>query len=218
MPAGRKGPWPGPSVWRSPARAAMPKAWSAIPGSARAGCRRRPLTSRARWRSTRTPVCCNGGLLSEPGLPRMPASSAEGDRPRGGQQRVEIEVLFEVAGERIERRVDRMLIGLRARRAAQARKQRAAKTVIGEKAMHIAAGDQTVAADGPLGTAAERQHRPRQTGPASPAEMHFVARDRHGTGQVVAADISETLVVGESRLDVEQGQPGHGLRRPLHAV
>src|SRR5262249_45238221 len=99
------------------------------------------------------------------------------NRPRRGEQRVEIEALFEMIGERIERRFDRRIV-LRLALGPEPGQKRMPESVAGEQPVQIAAGDPVIAAHRAVGTAVEAQHWPRESRSGGDPEMHLVAAYR----------------------------------------
>src|SRR6516165_1829954 len=104
--------------------------------------------------------------------------------------------------ERIEGRLDLLLVGDLATIGAEPLEKGGAKQIAGEKAVQIASGDSAVAADATIAAADQTEHRPLELGPGRAAEMHLVAFDRHTRGKLDSGGLDEPLGTAEHSVDL----------------
>ena len=93
---------------------------------------------------------------------------------RDFQDPLDVEMRFQVVGERVQCRFYAGFVGQR-RRNAELREPRLAKGVTGEQAVHIGALHAAIGRDGAVGTTSDRQHRPHAVAAFAPTEMDLVA-------------------------------------------
>src|SRR3954471_7853691 len=89
----------------------------------------------------------------------------------------DIEMRFQMIGERVQRGFYAGFVGQR-RRDAEMREPRLSKGVAGEQAMHIGALHPAIGRVGAVSTAFDVKQGPRTVGPLAAAEVNLVALDR----------------------------------------
>ena len=124
MPAGRKRRWPARSAWRSPGRGTTPRHGRRSVARRRHAAAPTPPISPARCGSIVLACLIWAGWCSGHGWRRISRSPGEARRARRGEQRVEIEMGFEMVGERVEGRLDLGLVVELARRRRRAGRER----------------------------------------------------------------------------------------------
>ena len=216
MRVGRRARWRGRSVWHWPDRAATPRASSPIRGSATARARAATSDIVRALQLYRLACLIEGGLLLGAWLAvhahaallrrggRAAASSAERSR-----------LLLEVIGERVEGRLDLVLVGDVAAVRRRARHKGAAEGVARKQPVQIAAGDPPIGADAAVRAAARRSIGRSRPGPAS---LRDAFRSR-ATGIPVASSTPEAspsrLSPVENGVDVEEAESRHRLLSAL---
>src|ERR1700737_2650730 len=110
-----------------------------------------------------------------------------------------------MCGDRIERRVERLVIRDARTLAPEAGEKRASLRGAGEKPMHIAAAHTAIgrrrAIAAPIG---ETQHGPRAIWTKTAADMHFIAGERNAVLRPCALHARERFVARKFRINVEQ--------------
>ena len=78
-----------------------------------------------------------------------------------------------------------------------------AESVVGEKTVQIASGNQPVRRDGAVGPFSDPEQRGRCRGPPGRADVHFIARDGQAALDVGAGHRFERLVARQAGFDIE---------------
>src|SRR5271167_2779025 len=120
-------------------------------------------------------------------------------------------------GERIEGRLDLLLIVDLAALGTECLKKGATEWVAGEEPVQVAPGDSAVAADAAIGTTSQAEHRPLELGSGRAAEMHLVALDCHAGRKLDAGGLGKSLGGVEYGVDLEQPEPLDGFPSPFRA-
>src|SRR6266436_222192 len=148
----------------------------------------------------------------------MSRRPGEARRARRGEQRREIEVLFEMVGEVVEHGLDLRVVFDRATRGPEPCEEGATELVAGEEPVQIAAGDPSVGADRAVGPPPKLEHRTGKPGADGDAEMHLIAPYRHAARDLGAGGLAEPLLIAERRLDLEKSEPRRRTRRAFAAA
>ena len=119
-------------------------------------------------------------------------------------------------GERVEGRLDIVLVRDYAGIRAQCCQKRTAEGVARKQPVQIAAGNQPIGADAAIRAACQAQHGAIQARSGGLSNVHFVAPNRHPGRQLDPGGLCEAFGAGQNGLDVEETEPGYGVFAPLH--
>src|SRR5262245_34044789 len=215
MPAGPRRPWR--ARWASDCRVPVSiTAWrSTSAGSATATASLAHPTSAPRSGSTAPRAACRSPCW--PCLWSAFGFRAELRFARQLEQQVAIDMLFDVIGKFVERRLDLGFIGKHRRRGTDSLQPVMTLAIVGKQPVDVAAGDPAVGAHRSVVLpGAEPEHWPRRAGGAS--DMHLVALEGHIVRQDLARRLDQDLVALQHGLDVEQAEPVDRGRLAFDAV